>query len=46
MTKFELLSEDEHNNASLTPHFFNVILQIGEILNSIRNWSQLAFLEA
>ena len=41
-----LLNEDEHNNTSLTSHFLNAILQVHEILDSNRNWSQLAFLEA
>ena len=41
-----LLNEDEHNNTSLTSHFLNAILQVDEILDSNRNWSQLAFLEA
>ena len=41
-----LLNEDEHNNTSLTSHFLNAILQVDEILDSNRNWFQLAFLEA
>ena len=41
-----LLNEDERNNTSLTSHFLNAFLQVDEILDSNRNWFQLAFLEA
>ena len=41
-----LLNEDEHSKTSLTSHFLNAILQVDEILDSNRNWFQLAFLEA
>ena len=38
-----LFSEDEHDDISLTSLFFNVVLQNHEVLDSNRNWSQLAF---
>ena len=43
-----LFSVDENEDVSLTSHIFNVIYKImkHEILDSNRNWSQLAFLEA
>ena len=41
-----LFNEDEHDDISLTSHFFNVVLQNHEVLDSNRNWSQLAFLKA
>ena len=41
-----LFNEEIHDNISLTSHIFNAILQNHEILDSNRNWSQSAFLEA
>ena len=40
-----LFNEDEHNNIYLTSHIFIAVSQNHEILDSNRNWSQLAFLE-
>ena len=39
-----LFHEDEHD-MSLTSHTFNTVLQDHEMLESNRNWYQLAFLE-
>ena len=41
-----LFNEDENDDIFLTSHIFNVILQNHEILDTNRNWSQLAFLKA
>ena len=41
-----LFSKDEHDDIFLTSYIFNVILQNQEVLDSNRNWSQVAFLEA
>ena len=41
-----LFNEDEHNNIYLTSHIFTAVSQNHEILDSNRNWSQLAFSEA
>ena len=41
-----LFNEDHHGHISLTLHIFNAVLQNHEILDTKRNWSQLAFLEA
>ena len=41
-----LFNEDEYNNINLTSHIFIAVSQNHEILDSNRNWSQLAFLEA
>ena len=41
-----IFNEDEHDDISLTSHIVNAVSKNHEILDSNRNWSQLAFLEA
>ena len=41
-----IFNEDEHDDISLTSHIVNAVSENHEILDSNRNWSQLAFLEA
>ena len=41
-----LFSKDEHDDIFLASYIFNVILQNHEVLDSNRNWSQVAFSEA